>query len=199
MIEYNTIFEESGLTYTLYRELIDQKLSEGKTTGTDHADAMLHYTKMNVQRMSRLDKTIPLNAEFLEVLTHVKGIYRLLVITEGWCGDAAQLVPLFNKIVLAAPAHFDLRLVLRDEHLNLIDAHLTNLGRAIPILLIVNEKGEVVNKWGPRPALLSPLLADWKKESDDMMVTAEKLHSWYAKDKTLTTQKELTAIFRALA
>ncbi len=198
MSEYSTIFLNDGLTYQAYRDLIDAQLAAGKTTGSDHSEAMLHYSKMNVQRMSRLDKTVTLKNEFLNVLQQVEGKYCLLVISEGWCGDAAQIVPLFHKISETASANFELRFVLRDEHLDLIDAHLTNGSRAIPVLLILNENGEVMQQWGPRPALLKPLMEDWKEESDDMLVIAEKLHGWYAKDKTQTTQRELLLLFGQL-
>ena len=190
---------KEGLAYQAYRDLVDELLATGKTTGADDSAAMLHYSKMNVQRMGRLDKTITLNEDFLNVLANITRKYRMLVVLEGWCGDAAQIIPLFEKIKLAAPAHFELRFVLRDENLELIDAHLTNGGREIPVLLILDAEGVVLNKWGPRPALLNPLMADWKKESDDMLIIAEKLHGWYAKDKTHATQQELTELFKTLA
>ncbi len=199
MLNYGNIFDNDGLDYTSYRELVNKLLAEGKTTGPDHSEAMLHYTKMNVQRMNRVDKTTVLNAEMLKVIEQVKGKYHFLVISEGWCGDAAQIVPIINQIVLAAGGKFDLKLVLRDQHLPLIDAHLTNGGRAIPVLLILDENKELVlPKWGPRPAILQDLLVQWKKESSDMMLIAEQLHGWYAKDKTQATQQELTQLLAQL-
>lgn len=198
MINYNNIFLNDGMTYQEYRRLVDELLLQRKTTGPDDSDAMLHYTKMNVQRMNRVDKTIKLNEPFLEILTTIKNKYRFLVISEGWCGDAAQIVPVFDKIAAGFADKFELRFVLRDKNLPLIDAHLTNGGRAIPVLLILNEKGDVVKKWGPRPDILQELLAGWKRGSSDMMEIAEKLHGWYAKDKTQTTQQELMAIFKGL-
>ncbi|MEJ5963879.1 thioredoxin family protein [Pedobacter immunditicola] len=198
MINYSNIFVKDGLTYEAYKDFIKERLAAGKTTGQDDSEAMLHYTKMNLHRMGRVDKSVQLNEEFLSILKDVKNNYRLLVITEGWCGDAAQLVSVFDKIVKAAPEHFELRFVLRDQQLELIDAHLTNGGRSIPVLLVLNEQDELMFKWGPRPALVKPLLADWNKESDDIMVTAEKLHGWYAKDKTRTTQQELIELFKTL-
>lgn len=198
MINYTKIFSNDGMTYQEYRSLIDELLLQRKTTGPDDSDAMLHYTKMNVQRMNRVDKTVKLNDSFLDVLGAVKSNYRFLVISEGWCGDAAQIVPVFDKIATTFADKFELRFVLRDKNLPLIDAHLTNGGRAIPVLLILDEKGEVVKKWGPRPDILQELLAGWKRDSSDMMEIAEKLHGWYAKDKTQTTQQELIEIFRHL-
>ena len=47
-------------------------------------------------------------------------------------------------------ANVEIRTAYRDEDTDLIDLHLTNGGRAIPIYVILNEAGEVVGKWGPR-------------------------------------------------
>ncbi len=199
MLNYGNIFDSDGLDYTSYRELVNKLLAEGKTTGPDDSDAMLHYTKMNVQRMNRVDKTTVLNDEMLKTIDQIKGNYHFLVISEGWCGDAAQIVPVINQIVLASHGKFDLKLVLRDQHLPLIDAHLTNGGRAIPVLLILDENKELVlPKWGPRPDVLQHLLAQWKKDSTDMMLIAEQLHGWYAKDKTQSTQAELIQVLGKL-
>jgi len=198
MINYNDIFNTEGLSYLAYRSLIDELLVAKKTTGTDHSDAMLHYTKMNVQRMSRVDKTVQLDPDLYSALNKVQGHYRFLVISEGWCGDAAQIVPVFDKIASTFPTKFDLRFVLRDTNLPLIDAHLTNGGRAIPVLLVLNNSGNVVAKWGPRPQILKGLLDGWKSQESDMMALAEKLHGWYAKDKTRTTQEELAVLFTNL-
>ena len=197
-MNYSNIFVNDGISYADYRSLIDQELQTGRTTGADHSADMLHYTKMNVQRMNRVDKTVQLTAGFKEVLTQVRGNYQILVITEGWCGDAAQIVPLLPKIVAAFPDKFELKFVLRDQHLSLIDAHLTNGGRAIPAVLVIDETGELVFKWGPRPQILQNLLKGWKAESTDMKVIAEQLHGWYAKDKTLSTQQELEEAFSKL-
>ncbi|MFN0255930.1 thioredoxin family protein [Pedobacter ureilyticus] len=199
MLDYSNIFDKEALDYSSYRNLVDELLAKGETTGPDNSEAMLHYTKMNVQRMNRVDKTTVLSEELLGTLEKIEGKYRFLVITEGWCGDAAQIVPIINKIVSVVPSKFDLKLTLRDKNLPLIDAHLTNGGRAIPVLLVLDETGNLVlPKWGPRPAILQGLLADWKKEGVEMPELAEKLHGWYAKDKTLTTQQELNDLLKQL-
>ena len=199
MFNYSNIFDNEGLAYPKYRELVDQLLAEGKTTGSDHSEEQLHYTKMNVQRMKRVEKTTVLRDELLSAIDDVKQRYRFLVISEGWCGDAAQIVPVIDKIVSAAPDKFSLRLILRDQHLTLMDTHLTNGGRAIPVVLIINGEGELVlPKWGPRPAILQSLRKQWKKEGIDSVKIGELLHSWYAKDKTQETQKELTLLLEKL-
>lgn len=199
MLNYPSIFDTGSMDYPTYRGLIDSLLANGKTTGTDHSEAMLHYTKMNVQRMNRVEKTTVLNPDLLAAIENIKGTYNFLVISEGWCGDAAQIVPVIHKIASAAPNKFTLKLVLRDQNLPLIDAHLTNGGRAIPSLLILDEnKNLLLPKWGPRPVVLQHLISDWKKETTDMAVISEKLHAWYAKDKTQAIQQEFAELLKQL-
>jgi hypothetical protein len=198
MANYSNIFVNEGLSYAVYKDLIETLLAEHKTTGSDNSEAMLHYTKMNMQRMHRVEKTALLGEELTAALSKLKNKYRLLVISEGWCGDAAQITPVFHKITTLYGDQFELRFVLRDQHLELIDAHLTNGGRAIPVLLVLDEKGELLAKWGPRPAVIQELLNKWKTEISDMFVLAEKLHLWYAKDKTHAIQSELTALVSSL-
>lgn len=199
MINYNSIFEDEAMAYSDYRALVDELLAKGETTGPDNSEAMLHYTKMNVQRMNRVDKTAVLSEELLSTLQNIKGKYRFLVISEGWCGDAAQIVPVINKVVSAAPDKLSLRFVLRDKNLPLIDAHLTNGGRAIPVLLVLDEAGNLMlPKWGPRPIVLQNLILAWKSEGIEMPELAEKLHGWYAKDRTAATQHELNGLLKQL-
>ncbi|RYF12272.1 MAG: thioredoxin family protein [Flavobacteriales bacterium] len=197
MVNYSEIFSEQGIDYQTYRALVDQLLLEGKATGDVTYD--LHYTKMNVQRMSRVDKTASLTEELTATIDQLKTTYKFLVITEGWCGDAAQIVPVFNKIATASLGKIDLKFVLRDKNLPLIDAHLTNGGRAIPVLIILNEEADqVLATWAPRPQVLQELLKEWRQETTEMTILAEKLHSWYAKDKTLSTQAELNEVLKGL-
>ncbi|GGI22581.1 thioredoxin family protein [Pedobacter mendelii] len=197
MVNYSEIFSGQGMDYLTYRALIDKLLLEGKATGDVTYD--LHYTKMNVQRMSRVDKTVNLTDELTSTVNHLKENYKFLVITEGWCGDAAQIVPVFNKIAMASLGKIDLKFVLRDKNLPLIDAHLTNGGRAIPVLIILNETADhVLATWAPRPQVLQELLKEWRKETTEMTILSEKLHGWYAKDKTQTTQAEFNQLLKGL-
>ena len=68
MLDYSNIFDKEALDYPSYRNLVDELLAQGQTTGPDDSEAMLHYTKMNVQRMNRVDKTAVLSEEILETL-----------------------------------------------------------------------------------------------------------------------------------
>lgn len=191
---------ENAFTYDSYRQLIDELMANNKTTGNNHSEAMLNYTKMNIARMNRLDKRAKLTEETIKNLMKIELPVIWLVITEGWCGDAAQILPVLNKMALQNE-HIDLKFILRDDHLDIMDAFLTNGGRSIPKVLILDaDTLEVKKTWGPRPAEMQEMIMRAKAESlatedPDLrkqinLDSTKNLHLWYAKDKTLTTQRE---------
>ena len=195
---------EQAYTYENYRQLIDDLFAKNKTTGNDHSSDMLNYTKLNLSRMNRLDKRSRLTDKTIEQLAKVEQPVIWLVLTEGWCGDAAQIVPVLNHMAVIND-NITLRFILRDENLAIADAFLTNGARAIPKVLVLDtETLEVLTTWGPRPAEMQKMVLDAKAAS---LATADKeerraisetsannLHLWYAKDKTLTIQTEFLEV-----
>lgn len=183
-----------SMSYSQYMELIPALLTQQKTTGDNHSESMLDYTRLNLQRMQRLDKTTKLYEETLNGLTTLKHSRQLLVLTEAWCGDAAQIIPVLDKIVGASPL-LSLQLILRDEHLDLMDQHLTNGGRAIPKLALLDENNQLLASWGPRPKAAQQMVIDYKALGDDKPPYSEfvkKVQLWYARDKTRAIQQEIT-------
>ena len=74
---------------------------------------------------------------------------RVIVLTEDWCGDAMMNLPILLKI--AEKSQMEVRILLRDENLELMDQYLTNgTSRSIPIFIFINENGEEKAVWGPR-------------------------------------------------
>ena len=182
---------EEAFTYNQYRQLIDKLLERGRTTGDKDSEEIIHYTRMNVQRMKRQDKQISLNESLKEKLENLGSNWIWLVITEGWCGDAAQNIPVINKMAEAAP-NIELKFILRDEHPEIMDQYLTDGSRSIPKLVCLDaESLEEIGTWGPRPAVIQEKAMQWK---DDPEISkeewAEKLHKWYADNKTEEQQKE---------
>ncbi len=187
----------SALPYAAYRLLIDGLLAENKTTGSDQSEAMLNYTRMNVQRMNRIDKHWGLEKNTLELLHSVHQPMLWLVLTEAWCGDAAQNLPMIHKMA-SVSEHIQLRMLMRDEHIPLMDQFLTNGTRSIPKLLVVNPiKLEVISSWGPRPAPAHQMVKDMKAQGISHDEYAEAVHKWYAQDKGVTLQEEFRALIPA--
>jgi hypothetical protein len=75
-------------------------LLEGKSTGSEQSDDLTHYSELNDTRMNRLDKTMIITDENIQQPKNLRGEYIWLVISEGWCGDAAQLLPIINKMAV---------------------------------------------------------------------------------------------------
>ena len=125
-------------SYAEYRKLISDLLLEGKSTGNEQSEDLTHYSTLNETRMNRLDKTIKITEENLLNLKNLIGEYIWIVISEGWCGDAAQLLPIMNKMAEES-GKIDFRIVLRDENEELMDLYLTNKNKSIPILIVVNK------------------------------------------------------------
>ncbi len=184
-------------SYEEYRDLVSSLVKQGKTTGHDQSEAMIHYTELNEARLHRLDKTIQVTDEVASFLKSNKRPYIWLVISEGWCGDAAQILPIINKMALVNST-IDLRIVLRDDNDELMNQFLTNGTKSIPKLIIIDkETGTVLNHFGPRPAGAKQLILDYKAQHGVVDETAKiELQKWYLADKGVTTQNEIIALMR---
>lgn len=186
-------------SYTTYRALIDELQAAGKTTGPNQSEMLTNYTRLNVQRMERLDKKTELLPELQAALDKLQQNYAWVVLTEGWCGDAAQIVPVLEKLAQASRGHLTSYYLLRDEHPDLMDRYLTNGGRSIPKLIILHaDTLTEVAQWGPRPSPAQDLFLEMKAQGIGFEEFAEKLHGWYAKDRTQHTQQELLALVQGL-
>ncbi|WP_338767718.1 thioredoxin family protein [Bernardetia sp. ABR2-2B] len=203
---------EKSISYQEYRTLGQELLEKGTTTNGDNRPEILEYTNMNMYRMNRLDKTTKVNENIQQALASLPSDTKFywVVLTESWCGDAAQIIPVMNKIAEEAGGNLEISFLLRDENPDLIDSFLTNGGRAIPKLLFIKEEQntentkqlKIIGSWGARPAEAQKLVVDYKQkvkenpELEDFKAFSESLHGWYAKDKTQHTQNELSDLLK---
>jgi len=186
-------------SYTEYRKLVSDLLLEGKSTGNEQSDDLTHYSTLNETRMNRLDKTMKITDENSLKLKSLKGEYIWLVISEGWCGDAAQILPILYKMAEES-GKIDLKIVLRDENEDLMNLFLTKKAKAIPIVIVIDkETGEVLGSWGPRPKGAADFIKNYKKEFGAIDETAKtELQLWYLHNKGLSTQEELINLMQNL-
>jgi len=187
---------DNSISYQEYRELVATHTENNTSTGAEVTEALAKYTVLNNQRMKRLDKTVKILPENLEFLTNFKEDVYFLIITESWCGDAAQTMPMMNKVAQAAGV--DLRVVLRDDNLELMDQFLTNGGRSIAKLILINKKtGLPVTTWGPRPSKATQLVADEKAAKGSLSPEfKQELQNWYNKDKGKDTENDLVTMLK---
>jgi hypothetical protein len=186
-------------SYHEYRKLIADLLLDEKSTGDEQSAELLDYSRLNDTRMNRLDKTIAISDDTILKLKALKNEYIWLVITEGWCGDSAQIIPVLDKMALVSH-RIDLKLVLRYENEDLMNLVLTNGAKSIPKVIIIDKKTtEVLSTWGPRPEGAVDLIQKYKEKFGKLDETMKAdLQLWYFRDKGMEIQNELSDLMNEL-
>ena len=190
----NTIKQtlENSFSFADYRKKVTSLIAEGKSTGHTQSEDLLKYSELNETRMNRLEKTIEVTDETKTKLQNLDKKYIWLVLSEGWCGDAAQIVPVIHKMAEVTDK-VELKIALRDDNDALMQHFLTNGGKAIPKLIVLDaETLEVVLDWGPRPHGAKQLIVDYKAAHGVVEETAKiELQKWYLHDKGISIQNEI--------
>jgi hypothetical protein len=185
------------LSYEEYLQLVINCSEKGMTTGPEQSQERIAATTLNATRMVRIFKQIKINEEldsFVGKLTRVN--WHWLVISEAWCGDSAQNLPIIAKIAELIP-NIKLSVVLRDENEELMKNYLTDGTKSIPKLICIDSiTGKVVGVWGPRPTDISLKVKEYKANFPDVSHDefVKNLHLWYAKDKGQSMQKDLMTV-----
>jgi hypothetical protein len=118
---------ENSFSYTEYLRYSEECFVKGRTTS--EADEMntpkhLEYTALNFQRMKRIYSTTKLREDLVKALQNISQAQTWLILSESWCGDAAQCIPALQLMAEAAP-NLDVRILLRDKNLDVMDKYLT--------------------------------------------------------------------------
>jgi len=189
-------FIAKAISYDEYRRMIDAFIMIGKSTAKKDSDNLLEYSKLNVVRMNRLDKTIEVIPELIQVVEQIDKTQTWVILTEGWCGDAAQTIPLFDQLA-KLNSNIQLKFLLRDENPELMNDFLTNgKSRSIPKLIAIDENFDELFNWGPRPKVVQEMYYHMKANAINNDTIKEEMHRWYAKDKTITTQNEILELLK---
>jgi len=173
-----------AVSYEEYRKMVDKLAANGRTTGAEQTASRINYTKLNSRRMKRWDKTFKISEEVKDTIQNLDRKILWLVLTESWCGDAAPSMPVMNKIAALNP-NIKLKILLRDEHLELMNRFLTNNTLSIPKLIMVDESTmEVIGDWGPRSSKATQMVTGYKKTFGKLTSEfKEDLQIWYNADK----------------
>lgn len=184
---------QRSLKYEDYIALTEDLVRNKKTTGFDQSDSMVEYTRLNLQRMKRIEKTTVITEELKNTLKNITDKLYWIVITEPWCGDAANIVPLIYKITESSN-NIEMRLFLRDENNDIMNEYLTNGTKSIPILICLDENFNEKGIWGPRPEKLKQEISKFKSMPDFNKEELKKLiQMWYFNDKGNEIMSELNS------
>lgn len=190
---------KNSMSYNDYLRLMDDMAAQKQSTGHEQNEMLTDFTKLNQARMKRLDKTQKLLPEAVDTMKKIREKQTWLILTESWCGDAAQNVPVLKKMA-DENLLIDIRLVLRDDNDDLMQKFLTNGGRSIPKLIAIAENNvSELFTWGPRPQkandMVKAMIAEQGGITDEVK-TAVQL--WYNKDKGIEVQKEMIELLSSL-
>jgi hypothetical protein len=169
-------------------------LKERYETGETWADFVAR-PKQYGELWGALNNRVALDDEILRRARDLECEYHLLVLSEDWCGDSINILPLVGKLVESV-RNIDLRVLSRDSNLDIMDAHLTGSSRSIPVVIVLDQDYVERGWWGPRPRPLQ----EWVKTEGILMQKADRyreVRSWYARDRGKTTLNELLDLMEA--
>ena len=168
---------QKAISYNEHRRIVDDLMAQNKTTGNDHSEGMMKYARVNLLRMQDLDKSIVINDQLKNVINQLNKKIIFVIITEAWCGDAAQNVPVFSFIENLSD-NIEVKILLRDENLDLMNQYLTNGGKAIPkVICLEKETLKELFVWGPRPAQCQVLTMELKERNASMKEKVDTIHA----------------------
>lgn len=189
-----------AMSPTAYHNLLEQVVAEGRTTGPDQGEDMVNYTKLNLARTNRAEKTTELQPELLEVLEGLPEMY-WLVLTEAWCGDSSMVTPVLAMMAEHSP-RVGMGILLRDQHTELMEKYLTGGARSIPKLIAFDTRGNELFTYGPRPQEAQQIMLGNKALPKEQQLDPEALHikinQWYNADKGQSIQREMLELLKAV-
>jgi hypothetical protein len=147
---------------------------------------------VNKEEMLSIYNRFNLHPEHVEALKNLKDKdLRVIALTEDWCGDAMLNNPILMKIT--ETAGIEVRYLLRDQNLELMDQYLTNgISRSIPIYIFLDKEGNEYTIWGPRAAEVQLFVAEERAQLPETEAPdfAEKQKQMYKKMKQRFLENE---------
>lgn len=183
-----------ALPYSEYIQRFEQAIAHNTPLPEAQQVTYFKYYALNLQRSHRIYNQYEVDGALLTAIDSLQRPLHWLVITEPWCGDSAQNLPIIAKIAEASQGKILLHIVYRDQNLELMDQFLTNGGRSIPKLIQLDHDLNLLSTWGPRPEAAQALVMQLKAANmphDEYIAT---VHKWYAENKGHDVSTELVRL-----
>ena len=175
---------DNAISFEQYLKDIDKEILSG--SNPDYKP----YYELNKKRIDRILHTYKAKDSQSERFEQLNFSGKLLIITEGWCGDAAQSLPVIYKFF---GKYIDIKVVYRDQNEKLMNQYLTDGSKSIPIVLVLNENNEVIAHWGPRPEYGNDLFFRTRNDGENYSKEnfMEDMQMAYNKDKGVSIIEEI--------
>lgn len=189
----------STLSYKEYLKIFNDQISVENIDSLNEQDKK-HFKnrKINFQRTSRLNKTFIPDDKTKEIFSQIHGTQQWYVISESWCGDSAQNLPIIAKLA-SLSEKINFKIVLRNFNLDFMDLYLTNGNRSIPKLIVFDKNENELFVWGPRPAEAQNLFAKLKNDGVEKSEINKQLHLWYGRNRGKEVEKEITELMEKIS
>lgn len=182
-----------GLTFEEYISVTKMRAEENVAGLSVEEAERIEYTGLNLHRMQRIVRTYRVS-EDLDVLLRSIDLPQLwMVLTEPWCGDSSHCLPLIAGMAIRNE-HINLRILLRDDNLDVMDLYLTGGKRGIPVLVVFDSAGSEIFRWGPRPEPAQAVFEQAKAAGLEKPDLLAKMHLFYGRDRGRAVEAEFVEL-----
>lgn len=167
-------------------------LSAERLAGGRNFQEFLAAAQKNVELWNAVYRTATVPEGAVERASRIPGRWHLVALSEDWCGDAVNTLPVVAKLVERVP-NLTLTVFGRDANPDLMASHLTGTARAIPVIIVLDELLVEHGWWGPRPRVLQ----EWFASVGVGLEKTERykrIRSWQARDRGRTTLDEILTL-----
>lgn len=165
-----------------------QTYAEMVATAGPQADLFAHF---------RARAVVPV--EYAERIALTGRRWSLLAVSETWCGDSVNILPWVDALDASSPL-VELRIIERDQHLDLMDQHLTNgRSRSIPIVILLDDRLVERAWWGPRTLVMQQWFETPEAQALSKDARYKELRLRYSRDRGRAILDEITAMIEWVA
>lgn len=130
--------------------------------GLTYAEYKAQMTR-NQERLLANEAAVTLEPSDLAFFSGLPAPFHVLVLAEDWCGDVINNLPVLGRMAEAS-GKLDVRIFLRDQHLDIMDQYLKEgQYRSIPVFVVFDANFKELGHWIERPAIISKMQAEMRE------------------------------------
>jgi len=181
-----------GLSYEEYRDHWRAQKEDDLSDPDPSERRMQHYLNYNWDRQASVHASHEPSDALQGAVASISEPQLWMVITEPWCGDSAFLLPIIAEAA-SRSENVTLRILLRNDNLDIMDQYLTDGSRSIPKLVAFTEDGDELFTWGPRPQEAAQRYEALDEKYDEKTEVIAELLEYYQDGGWQEADEELAA------
>ncbi|MEI6312144.1 MAG: thioredoxin family protein [Bacteroidota bacterium] len=182
--------------YEEYIDLVEKLIQKEDNALADYTHIPIEYLYNHAKQFRKTLNSVQLNKKVYNFLSEFNKHLKWTIITEPWCGDDSFNTPYLIMMANSAE-QIHLQIALRDQHEELMNRHLTNGSKTIPILVCTDENDKPLFTWGPRPAACQQMVNTLPHDIS-IANKIDKIFDWYNIDKGEQVQLEIFELLKTI-